>query len=147
MTTLEKTLLWIARIGVFALPFICLYVASPLFFPFITGKNFAFRIIVELSFGAWLTLALINPVYRPKRSWIIWAFLAFIAVIAVADAQGVNPFKSFWSNFERMDGWVTIAHLFAYLLVASVVINTERLWKWLLHTSLGVSVCATLDGF
>lgn len=147
MTTLEKTLLWIARIGVFALPFICLVVATPLFFPFITGKNFLFRIIVEIMSGSWLTLALINPNYRPRKSWILAAFAIFVAVIAVADAQGVNPFKSFLSNFERMDGWITIAHLLAYVLVAAAVMNTERIWRWLFKISLAVSVFATLDGF
>ena len=147
MPLLEKTLRWIVLIGVFALPFIVFIVANSLFFPFITGKNFAFRIIVEIIFGAWLALALALPEYRPKRSWILAAFALFVIVVAIADAQGVNPFKSFWSNYERMDGWITQIHLFAYFVVAVSVLNTEKLWRTLWQVSLGVSALVSLNGF
>ena len=33
-------------IGLFAIPFLTLYVENDFFFPYITGKNFLFRIIV-----------------------------------------------------------------------------------------------------
>src|SRR3989338_7390340 len=106
---LERMLRGIVLAGIFALPFIVFIVAESLFFPFITGKNFAFRIIVEVMSGAWLALALVNPIYRPRRSWLLGAFALLVTVVALADALGVYPFKSFWSNFERMDGWVTLA--------------------------------------
>lgn len=140
MKILEHALRWIALAGIFALPFIVFIVASSFFFPFITGKNFTFRIIVEVMTGAWLALALVFPKYRPRRSWMLLAFSLFVLVMAIADAQGVNPFKSFWSNYERMDGWVTLAHLLAYFTVAVSMLNTEKLWQYLWHTSLGVSV-------
>ncbi len=146
MTSLEKVLRWIVLIGIFALPIIPLYVANTLFFPYITGKNFAFRIIVEIMAGAWLALALISAKYRPRRDWVLGALALFVLVIAVADAQGVHPFKSFWSNYERMDGWVTIAHLLLYTVVASVMINTERLWRWLFQFSLGISILLSIYG-
>jgi cytochrome c-type biogenesis protein CcmH/NrfG/O-antigen ligase len=144
---LQKTLRYLVLGGIFLLPFVCLIVTSSLFFPYITGKNFAFRIIVEIITGAWLALALVDPQYRPRRSWILACFAIFIMVIAIADAQGANPFKSFWSNYERMDGWVTIAHLFAYLLVVVSVLNTEKLWRLLMQLSLAVSVFAAVYGF
>ena len=68
---IDRTLLVLTRIGVFLVPFIPLIVASSMFFPFITGKNFAFRIIVEVLFALWLLLALRNPEIRPKRSFIL----------------------------------------------------------------------------
>jgi O-antigen ligase/tetratricopeptide (TPR) repeat protein len=143
---LEKALRWIVLAGVFALPFIPFIVTSSLFFPYITGKNFAFRIIVEIITGAWLALALVNPAYRPKRSWLLGAYALFVLVIGIADAQGVYEFKSFWSNFERMEGWVTLAHLLAYLVVAVSVVQTERLWRLLWNTSLGVSLVLAFHG-
>ena len=146
MTTLEQTLRWIVIVGIFALPFVSLIVATSLFFPFITGKNFAFRIIVEIITAAWLALALVNPAYRPRRSWILGALAVFVLVIAVSDAQGVNAFKSFWSNFERMDGLVTLAHLLLYTIVAASMMQTEKMWKWLFWTSLGVSVYLSVVG-
>ncbi len=144
--TLEKILRWIVIGGVFLLPFISLYVATSLFFPYITGKNFAFRIIVEVISGAYLALALVNQAYRPRRSWILAAFALFVVVIALADAFGAYPFKSFWSNYERMDGFVTLAHLFAYFVVAAHTLRTEKLWKWLFWVMLGVSVYLSFYG-
>lgn len=139
MNMLEKTLKWVAIIGVFCLPFVALIVSSSLFFPYITGKNFAFRIIVEIMAAAWLALAIVNPEYRPRRSWILATLALFVVVIGLADIFGVYPFKSIWSNFERMDGWITIAHLLAYTVVAASVMTSERLWANLFRVSLTVS--------
>jgi len=143
---LEKILRSIVIAGVFALPFICFIIAQNLFFPYITGKNFTFRIIVEIIAGATLALALVDPAYRPRRSWILAAFSLFVLIIAIADAQGAYPFKSFWSNYERMDGWVTLAHLLLYFLVAVSIINTEKLWRRLFHLSLAISMVVGLYG-
>ncbi len=146
MQTLEKTLRWIAIASVYCLPFIVFYVASGLFFPFITGKNFGFRILVEVMTAAWLGLALVFPKYRPRRTWLLGAFAVFVLVIAIADAQGAYPFKSFWSNYERMDGWVTLIHLLAYLVVSVSVLNSEKLWRRLFQLSIAISVGVGLYG-
>ncbi len=143
---LDKILRWIVIGGVFALPFVPLIVSTSLFFPYITGKNFTFRVIVEIMAGFWLALALVDARYRPKRGWILGCFAVFILVIAIADAQGANPFKSFWSNYERMDGWITIAHLFVYLVIASIVMNTENLWRRLFQFTLVISACLSIYG-
>lgn len=144
--TLEKTLRSVCIAGVFALPFLVLYVANSMFFPFISGKNFAFRVIVEIIAGAWLALALVNPAYRPRRTWLLWAFGLWVVWMAIADAFGVYPFKSFFSNYERMEGWIMISHLFAYFVVAQSVLTTEKLWKQWWHTSLGVSLIVAFIG-
>src|SRR3989344_2652298 len=146
MSTLEKTLRGVMLAGIFALPFICLLVTTSLFFPYITGKNFAFRIIVEVITAAWLALALVNPAYRPRRSWVLGTLSIFVVLIAISDAQGANVFKSFLSNFERMDGWITIAHLLLYTVVAASMMQTENMWKRLFWTSLGVSVFLSVVG-
>ena len=139
MSALEKTLRWIVIAGLFAVPLVALIVSDSLFFPYITGKNFAFRIIVELMAGAWLALAIVEPKYRPRRSWILGCFAIFVFVMAIADLQGVMPFKSFWSNFERMDGWITIAHTLLLLVVGACMIESESLWRRLFHWSLLIS--------
>ena len=147
MSQLEKGLRWIVIGGVFALPLIVFIVAYSLFFPYIVGKNLAFRIIVEVITGAWLALALANPAYRMKRNWLLGAFALFIVVVAIADMQGAYPFKSFWSNYERMDGWITQIHLFLYFVVAYCTLNTEKLWRTLLQYMVGISVAVAVYGF
>src|SRR3989344_2052040 len=144
---LEKTLRWTVLASIFLLTLIPFYIAQSLFFPFITGKNFSFRILVEIMTAGWLALALVYPAYRPRRSWILAVFAVFVVVVALADALGAYPFKSFWSNYERMDGWVTLAHLFVLVVVASSMLNTAKLWRTFWQTALGVSIAAAGYGF
>ncbi len=144
---LEKTLRWTVIGAIFLLTLIPFLVPQSLFFPFITGKNFAFRILIEVMAAGWLALALVYPTYRPRRSWILGCFAIFVVIIALADALGVYPFKSFWSNYERMDGWVTLAHLFVLFVVASSMLNTEKLWRTFWKTALGVSIAVAGYGF
>ncbi len=134
----------IVLIGVFAVPFLPLVVANSLFFPFITGKNFTFRIIVEIIFASWVVLALIDAKYRPRFSWVLGAFIWFVAIIFCADIFGVSPHKSLWSNYERMEGFVTLAHTFLYFLVIGSTLTTEKLWRTFWGTSLGVAVWVSL---
>jgi O-antigen ligase/Flp pilus assembly protein TadD len=124
----------------FIIPFVGLLVSSNLFFPYITGKNLAFRALVEIAFALYLILALRVPVYRPKLSTILLSFSAFLTVILFADIFGEYPFKSFWSNFERMEGFVTHAHLFAYFIMLAALFTGEKIWTRFFQTSLGVSV-------
>jgi O-antigen ligase/tetratricopeptide (TPR) repeat protein len=132
--------------GVFALPFIVLIVVNDLFFPFITGKNFAFRIIIEIIFGAWVVLALLDARFRPRWSWIVGGFGALLAVLLISNTLGAHPPTSFWSNFERMEGYVTLVHLFMYVLVAGSVLRTTQLWGWFWHISLLAASYVALDG-
>jgi O-antigen ligase/tetratricopeptide (TPR) repeat protein len=145
--SMNRILRYIVIAGVFIIPFTPLLVTNSFFFPFITGKNFFFRILVELIFGAWLILALTYPAYRPKRSWLLWTLVAFVAVMTLADLFSANPYKSIWSNYERMEGLVSLLHLFAYFLVASTVLRGERIWNWLWNTSIFVSIIIAVYGF
>ena len=55
--------------------------------------------------------------------------------MAVADIFAVNPLKALWSNFERMDGFITLLHLVMYLFVFGAVMKTEKIWSWFLKSS------------
>lgn len=143
-----KYFIWV---GIFITPFIAFFLSgstvfAPMLFPFITAKGFAFRIIVELIFGAWLILALRDNKYLPRKSWIVGAAAVFVAIIALADIFSENPYKSFWSNYERMEGFITLLHLFGYLVVAGTMLQGEKIWSWLLHTSIGASLFMSLYG-
>lgn len=132
--------------SIFLVPFVPLIVTGSTFFPFITGKNFVFRALVMAAGLSWFFLAVRAPEYRPRRSWLMVAVGVFIALIALADFFGVNPTKSFWSNFERMEGLVALLHLGLFFLVLGSVM-TERLWTRFFQTSVGVSVLLSLYGF
>jgi len=133
--------------GIFVVPAIVLIISNSLFFPFITGKNFTFRIVVEILFTAWILLALYEPQYRPKFSWILVSFGSLLLVMFFANLFGENPQASFWSNFERMEGYVTLVHTFLYMLVAGTVLTTEKVWDRFFLTSIGVAVVLSLYAF
>lgn len=109
------------------------------FFPFITGKNFAFRLLVEIALGLYVLLALREPKYRPKSSVIGWAALAFVVWMGIANVFSVEPIKSFWSNFERMEGYVGLLHLYAFFLLAGAMLSAENLWQRFFNTSIAAS--------
>ncbi len=125
-------------------PFI---VAESMFFPYITGKAFAFRILVEIMLAGWVSLAIINPAYRPRWSPITITATIFLVVVGIADMLGINPLRSFWSNFERMEGYIAILHVVAYLFIVGSVIRTEKMWNWLFNLSVGASVALAFNAF
>lgn len=137
----------VAYVGIFAVPFVVLLVTDSLFFPYITGKNFAFRIIVEIMFAAWVLLAFYESQYRPRFSWILAAFAGLLGVMFFANLLGEYPLKSFWSNFERMDGYVTLAHLFLYFVVTGSVLTTDKLWNYFFGTTLTAAALSVLFAF
>lgn len=132
--------------GIFAVPFLTLYVENDYFFPFITGKNFWFRIIVDVTFASWVLLALYEPKYRPKWSWLLGGFGALLVVMFFANLFGAHPSSSFWSNFERMDGYVSLVHTFMYFVILGSVMLNEKLWRRLLNVSLAVAFAVALYG-
>ena len=110
------------------------------FFPFIVGKNFVFRLLIEILLGLYLVLALREPKYRPRASCILWALTAFVVWMGIATIFSADPTKSFWSNFERMEGYLTLLHLFVYFIILGAVVEAEKWWERLLQCSILSSV-------
>ncbi|MFT5036451.1 MAG: O-antigen ligase/tetratricopeptide (TPR) repeat protein [Candidatus Azotimanducaceae bacterium] len=136
----------IVYVGIFIIPFIPLIVVNDMFFPFITGKNFTFRIIVEVIFGAWVLLALLDTAYRPRFSWLFAGTSAFIVVMFFANFFGEYPLKSFWSNFERMDGYVTLVHFYLLFVVLGSSFRDKKIWTYLMWTSVAAATYVAFDG-
>ena len=141
---LEKTLRYVAIGALTAAALVPFYVASDLFFPFISGKNFALRILIEIAIAAWLLLAFRNKTYRPSRSCLMWSAAFFIATLAIATVLAEDPFKSFWSNFERMEGFIGMAHFALAFLVAGSMFRTV---DWRRFTLVSLSVNAVIIGY
>ncbi len=147
MTTSKDILKYLVWGGLFIIPFIPFIVPTSMFFPFITGKGFVFRILVEIVFGLFVALSLLDASYRPKMTWITKSVLLFGLIVFVADLFGVNPYKSIWSNYERMEGFVLIAHMVMYYLVLSSVLNTKNLWNNFINTNIVASTIMSIYGF
>lgn len=120
-------------IGLGLISFIPLYIASPLFFPFISGKGFVFRILVEVIFALWIILIFRekgkDTSILPRMNAMTITVTVFTVITLIANIFGLNPLRSIWSNFERMEGWIIIVHLWMYFMVLSSVVNTKENWK------------------
>ncbi len=138
--TARQVARWVALGALFLIPLTPLLVADTYFFPFITGKAFFFRILVEIAVCAWGVLALLDKEYRPRVSWIGIMVVAFVAWMFIADLFAVNVAKAFWSNFERMEGWVLLVHLLGFFVASGAVLRVEKKWRAWFLTSLAVSL-------
>src|SRR5271157_1181216 len=107
-STVGKILRWCVVLGVFVMPFVALVIVPAMYFSTDAPKGFAFRIIAESIAGAWIALAMLYKEYRPSKSLLLGALAFFVWMMAIADVHGVNPYRSLWSNYERMDGLVTL---------------------------------------
>lgn len=134
-----------------AVLFVPLVRVNFMLFPFITGKNFLFRILVEIALAMWIILAVRDASFAPRRSLLFWAVLTWLLAASLSTIFGVNPFKSFWSNYERMEGLVTFLHLGAFFFILTSTLKTHVDWRRFFNTSLlvslGVSLYALLQWF
>lgn len=129
------------------MPLTAFIVSSTMFFPYITGKNFAFRIVVEILLALWIILAIYKREYRPAISPILYAVTATILVLSLAAIFGENPYRSFWSNYERMEGLVGHLHLFAYFLVLISVFKSAADWKKMFYSLTATGAAMALYGY
>ncbi len=126
-------------------PFI---IIDNLFFPFITGKAFFFRIVVEVATLLYIVLAIADREYRPRLSPLFVGATIFLGVLGLATISAVDPLKAFWSNYERMEGLILFLHLYAFLIVAGTVIRKkDGWWAWFFNASLVMSVVVGIDAF
>ena len=142
----ENAALWIVKIGLWIIPFLPIYISSSMLFPFITGKNFTFRIMVEVMFALWVGLAVAVPDFRPRLTRLFKAVTIFIGIVFLADLFGPNPYRSFFSNYERMEGFMMLGHLYLYFVMLSSVFRSRRDWLVFFHTTLLASAVVSFIG-
>lgn len=124
-TPMEKAVRFFIKLGLWVIPFLPLYVSASMLFPFITGKNFTFRIIVEILFALWVGLAVWKPEYRPRLTPLFKIVTIFVAIVFLADLFGPNPYRSFFSNYERMEGFMMLVHLYLYFIMLHSVFRKK----------------------
>ncbi|MEK7612067.1 MAG: O-antigen ligase family protein [Patescibacteria group bacterium] len=113
----------------FSVAFLPLLISQSMLFPYITGRNFGFRILVEIALVLWVGLVVLNRDYLPKKSILLWAIVLFLAIIGIANLLGVDSYDSFWSRYERMEGYIGLLHFGVYFIIASSVLRSKKDWK------------------
>ncbi|MDP3991292.1 MAG: O-antigen ligase family protein, partial [Candidatus Colwellbacteria bacterium] len=111
-----------------------------LFFPFVTGRVYVFRLLVEISLFFWLILIARKPEFRPRfKNPVILGTLLFLLGLVVTAFLGVDPMHSFFSNIERSDGIVQFGHWVLFLLMIASVMRTPNEWRAFLWVFAGVA--------
>ncbi|MBI4114604.1 MAG: O-antigen ligase family protein [Candidatus Niyogibacteria bacterium] len=129
------------------MPFTLLVVSGNAFFPFISTKNFLFRGLVEIAAAGWIGLLFINPrSYWPRRSLVFIAFGILIGAAFLATIFSTDPSYSFWSNYERMEGFIGYIHLFLLFLTLAGLFHRRKDWFILFGISIGVSAIMSFYG-
>ena len=105
-------------------------------YPHVVGKELYFRLVVEAAFAVWLYLVLRYSAYRPLRTWLMALMLGYLAVALTASLMGVSPTRSLWSTPERMQGWITLAHLTAFAIMLPTVYRKFSDWQTILNINL-----------
>ncbi len=118
---------------------------SSLFFPFVSGRVYIFRLLVEISLFFWLLLIARRPEFRPRlKNPILLGPLLFLLGLVVTGLLGVDPIRSFFSNIERADGIVQFGHWALVLLMLGSVLRRPRDWRIFLWIFTGVAAALAL---
>ncbi|MDO8558078.1 MAG: O-antigen ligase family protein [bacterium] len=116
-------------------------------YPFVFGKVWLFRILVEAMAVLYMPLAASNPEFRPKKSFVWLALCVFFLSLVLSSIFGASFSKSFWSNAERMEGLFGIFHYMFFALILSGIfrMKPERFYG-LMKVFLGVGVLSIVAG-
>ena len=134
----------ILKFGVILSLFSFFIVDKSLYFPYITGKQIYFNILVEILAVFCLALVVKYPEARPKKSYITWSLLAFFASLLVSSFFSIDFNLSFWGDAERMLGWFPTVHLLALYFIIITSFRTKADWTWLFVSSLAAASALSL---
>src|SRR3989344_2071099 len=106
-------------------------------FPFIVPKIVIFRSLTLVLLALYIILLASDwKKYIIQNSPLNIVILLFLISFGISTFVGLDWYRSFWDNHERMLGFFTVAHyVLYYLMVTSVVRNWDD-WQWLLRTFL-----------
>ncbi len=144
---LELKLEKYTRILLYAVPFLALVFIEGLYFPFVITRTVFFRLLIQLGLSVYLLLLALNfNKYRPRFNWALGLVLAYALLELTAAIFGLDFYKSFWSDFERMEGVVSLIYLSLYLFLLQVFFKEKKYWLYFIRLVLISSALVSLYG-
>lgn len=114
-----------------------LIIRSGYIFPFIVPKILFLRSIIIALLGCYLVLLVTDfKKYRSRFSLLTVSILLFWLSFAISTFAGVDWYRSFWDNHERMLGLFTITHYVILYLIASAIVTTDTQWNTVFRSAL-----------
>jgi len=112
--------------------------------PFILGKMFPFQFFVLLLCVIWAILMLINfQKYRPQFNLLTIAVSVFYLAIFLSCIFSSLPYRSFWGNAERMEGFISLLHFYFFFLAIASIFKTD---KDAIRSLIFTSICINFFG-
>lgn len=141
LISLENNLKKVAFFLVAAALFSALIFLPNILRPFILGKMFPFQISTLLLLVVWTILMLINfQKYRPRFNLLTIAVSVFYLAILISCIFSLVPYRSFWGNAERMEGFISLLHFYVFFLaISSIFFNDKEAIRKLVFTSICIS--------
>lgn len=137
----NNILLKIVKTLLYSVPLIMLYVDSNLLYPYISGKSYLFRALVEIVLIFYLLLIARNSNYLPNlKNPLVISITAFMAILTIATFTGVDWQRSFFGTIERSEGLFHLMHYYIYFLLLIAVFKKRKDW----YVILGVYVFSVL---
>src|SRR3989344_3390294 len=136
----SSLLLKLIKFGIGFILFIPLYVGGSFFFPFIFPKIWLFQLITEIILLFYVVLAVSDGRYRPKLNLAIYALLLLTVVLIITGFTGIDVFRSFWGNTERMSGTIAWLHFAAFAIILSGVLKSGKEWRGFFTIAVLISV-------
>lgn len=131
-----------------------LVVLNSTFFPFIGGKNYFFRIAIELAFiffvlwwgfeakAGELSLRLKKLFKQP----LFLAVSLFFVIFMLATVFAYDSHAAFWSNYERGEGGFQMLHYYGLFFLAVLIFDGKRDWQRMFWVSLAAAMGMILYG-
>lgn len=134
--------------------FCVIFVASSTFFPFIGGKDFFFRVAIEMALAAaflwWAFEAkakeLSNRFKKILHQPLFMTVSFFALAVLLSAIFAYDPNAAFWSNFERGEGGFQFLHYYVFFTLLVFFFNRKEDWDLGAKTSLLAAVLMILYG-
>src|SRR3990167_11120197 len=124
----NKTLEKIVRWGIYAVALIPLVIFKEFFSPFHFGKVVVFRALIEILAIFYVALVLQDRSFLPRPTKIFWAITIFAGVFGLTSLTGIYPYQSIFGTLERMGGWFSFLHFWAFFIMSTGVLRTKEHW-------------------
>ena len=110
---------------------------NSLYFPFVSGKVYLFRLLVCLAFFFWVWLMLKDrqagktwrEIFIPFKNILVAGIILFLLALVLVSCFSVSPTLSFFSSIERQDGVIQYGFWALYFLMLIYAFREEKDWK------------------
>lgn len=125
--------------AVMSVPIVAIIFVPSFLYPYIVGKAFTFRFLAIISLCSSLYLFFTDENFKLKGTPFVIGYSAFVIAMALATIFSMDPSRSFWSNYERMEGYINLISLFILAISAASLKISELEWKRIFTVHIWIS--------